>query len=68
MKWKFICVKKDYRKASNKARRSYSFFEAKDAGLIRNWVFLPIELRNYCGSYKNSGLIRGRALLEVLRY
>ena len=41
----------NYRKTSNKARGSYSFFEAENAGLIRNWAFLPIELKNYCGSY-----------------
>ena len=41
----------DYRKTSKEARGSYSFSEAQNAGLIRNWAFLPIELRNYCGSY-----------------
>ena len=41
----------NYRKTSNKARGSYSFLEAQNAGLIRNWAFLPIELKNYCGSY-----------------
>ena len=30
---------------------SYSSFEAKNAGFIRNLAFLPIELNNYCGSY-----------------
>ena len=41
----------NYRKTSNKARGSYSFSEAKTAGLIRNQAFLSIELKRYCGSY-----------------
>ena len=27
------------------------FFETENVGLIRNFVFFPIELKNYCGSY-----------------
>ena len=56
-----------YCKTSKEARGSYSFFEAQNEGL-RNWTFLPIEVRKDFGSYCNLGLIRGRALLEVLRY
>ena len=41
----------EYCKTSKEARGSYSFSEAQNAGLIRNWAFLPIEIRNYCGSY-----------------
>ena len=48
----------NYRKTSNKARGSYSFLEAQNAGLIRNWAFLPIELKNI------AGLIRKWVLLE----
>ena len=40
-----------YRKTCKEARGSYSFSEAQNAGLIRNWAFLPNELCNYCGSY-----------------
>ena len=40
-----------YRKTSIEARGAYYFSEAQNAGLIRNWAFLPIELRNYCGPY-----------------
>ena len=43
-----------------------SFFENEHAGLIRNCILLPIELKHNCESYYNLGLIRELALLEVL--
>ena len=47
----FVKYSCKYRKTSKEARGSYSFSEAQNAGLIRNWAFLPIKLMNYCGSY-----------------
>ena len=42
---------KTYCKTSKEACRSYSFSKVTDAGLIRNWLFFPFEVKNYCGSY-----------------
>ena len=41
----------NYRKTSKEARGSYSFSKVTNAGLIRNWLFFPIEVKNYCGPY-----------------
>ena len=41
----------DYHKTSKEAHGSHSFSMVTKAGLIRNWMFFPIEVKNYCGSY-----------------
>ena len=47
-------MKQIYRKSSKETRRSYSFFDGPNAGVIRIRVFLPFS----------AGLIRTRVLFE----
>ena len=56
-----------YRETFKEAGGSYSYSEVTIRVLLEIGCFFPMEVKHYCGSQQNSGLIRERALLEALR-